>query len=121
MQICMKLASESKRLLVAEMRAQMDARRMGVSQLGRYCGVDQSQVTRILARDFKGISHNVMQICISLGIDPLRFVGPVREDEVAKRRITDSALAVWDGTPEGADLLVSILGAIAAMRATRRK
>jgi hypothetical protein len=62
-----------------------------------------------------------MQICITLGIDPLRFVGSSRDDEAAKRRIIDSALAVWDGTPEGADLLVSVLGGMAAMRSARRK
>lgn len=40
---------------------------------------------------------------------------------MVRRRIMESALAVWDGTPEGADLLVSILAGIAAMRETRRK
>jgi hypothetical protein len=39
-----------------------------------------------------------MQICITLGIDPLRFVGSSRDDEAAKRRIIDSALAVFGGS-----------------------
>ncbi len=121
MQICMKLTSESKRMLVAELRAQMDARKFDIKHLSTECNVDQSQISRVLARNFKGISHNIMQICITLGIDPIRFVIPSREDEASKRRVMDSALAVWDGTPEGADLLVSVLGAMAAMRGARRK
>lgn len=121
MQICMKLASESKRMLVAEIRAQMDARKLVVSRLAEACGVDQSQISRILTGNFKGLSHNIMQICISLGIDPLRFVVSSREDEATKKRIIDSALAVWDGTQEGADILVSVLGGMAAMRSARRK
>jgi hypothetical protein len=121
MQICMKLASEAKRALSAEIRAQMDGRMLNSSQLANQCGVDQSQISRVLAGDFKGVSHNLMQICISLGIDPLRFVVPSRVDEMAKRRIMESALAIWDGTAEGAELLVSIFAGMAAMRATRRK
>ena len=117
----MKLASESRRLLVTEIRAQIVARRLSLTKLANDCGVDQSQISRVLAGDFKRLSHNVMQICINLGIDPLRFVEPSRPDEDVKRRITDSALAVWDGTLEGADLLVSILGGMAAMRLGRRK
>jgi hypothetical protein len=121
MQICMKLASESRRALVAEIRAQMDARKLGLTRLARISGVDQSQISRMMAADFKGMSHNVMQICMHLGIDPMRFFVPSREDEFAKKRIMESALAVWDGTPEDADLLVSVLGGMAAMRRARRK
>jgi transcriptional regulator with XRE-family HTH domain len=106
---------------VAEIRARMAARVLSASHLADQCGVDQSQISRVLAGGFKGLSHNMMQICIYLGIDPLRFVVPSREDEMVRRRIIESALAVWDGTPEGADLLVSILAGIAAIRETRRK
>lgn len=121
MQICMKLASESKRALVNEIRDQMSARRLSASELANFSGVDQSQVSRILAEDFRVISQNVLQICIKLGIDPSRFVGRVHGDEAAKRRIVDSALSVWDGTPEDADLLVSVLGGMAALRGARRR
>lgn len=106
---------------MAEVQAQIAARRLSVGEAAAICGVDQSQMSRLLAGDFKRISHNIMQICINLGIDPLRFLGPLREDEDARKRITDSALAIWDGTPEGAELLVSILGGMAAIRAGRRR
>ncbi|MET4331026.1 transcriptional regulator with XRE-family HTH domain [Bradyrhizobium sp. i1.15.2] len=117
----MKLASESKRALVGEIQARMEARKLVTTQFAQSCGVDQSQISRVLAGDFKGVSHNVMQICIHLGIDPMRFFVPSREDEFAKKRIMESALAVWDGTPEDADLLVSVLGGMAAMRSARPK
>lgn len=106
---------------MAEIRAQMGARKLSAKQLERICGVDQSQISRVMAADFKGLSHNLMQICVYLGIDPMRFFIPLREDEFAKKRIMESALAVWDGTPEDADLLVSVLGGMAAMRSGRRK
>ena len=121
MQICMKLASESKRVLVTEIRSRMTARRWNASQLSRACSVDQSQVSRVLAGEFKGISHNIMQICNSLGIDPASPLRPAPENDAARRRITESALAVWDGTPEGADLLVSVLGGMAALQKGRRR
>ena len=121
MQICMKLASESKRALVAEIRTQMAARKLLTTELSQISGVDQGQISRVLAADFKRVSQNIMQICIHLGIDPLRFFAASHEDEFAKKRIMESALAVWDGTPEDADLLVSVLGGMAAMRNAPRK
>lgn len=121
MQIRMKLASESKRALVNEIRDQMSARQLSASELAALSDVNQGQVSRILAEDFRAISQNVLQICIKLGIDPLRFVGGVHGDEFAKRRIVDSALSVWDGTPEDADLLVSVLGGMAALRGAKRR
>ncbi|MGY3495937.1 hypothetical protein [Bradyrhizobium sp. USDA 4502] len=116
----MKLASETKRMLVAEIRDRMDARKLNPTRFAKDCGVDQSQISRVLAEDFRGLSHNILQICINLGIDPLRFVVPMKEDEIAKRRIMESALAAWDGTAQDADLLVSVLSGIAAMRGMRR-
>lgn len=121
MQICMKLASESKRALVDEIRDQMSARRLSASHLASISGVNQGQVSRILAQDFTAVSQNVLQICIELGIDPLRFVGRVHGDEDAKKRIVDSALSVWDGTAEDADLLVAVLGGMAALRGAKRR
>lgn len=121
MQICMKLASESKRALVDEIRDQMSARRLSASDLASISGVNQGQVSRILAQDFTAVSHNVLQICIELGIDPLRFVGRVHGDEDAKKRVVDSALSVWDGTAEDADLLVAVLGGMAALRGAKRR
>lgn len=121
MQICMKLASESKRALVDEIRDQMSARQLSASELATIAGVNQGQVSRILAQDFRAVSQNVLQICIKLGIDPLRFVGRVHGDEDAKKRIVDSALSVWDGTAEDADLLVTVLGGMAALRGAKRK
>ncbi|MCK1316814.1 helix-turn-helix transcriptional regulator [Bradyrhizobium sp. 23] len=121
MQICMKLASESKRALVDEIRDQMSARQLSASDLATIAGVNQGQVSRILAQDFRAVSQNVLQICIKLGIDPLRFVGRVHGDEDAKKRIVDSALSVWDGTAEDADLLVAVLGGMAALRGAKRR
>lgn len=117
----MKLASDSKKALLEEIQAQMNARRVSATDVSRSCGVDQSQVSRILTGDFKRMSQNVMQICNNLGIDPGRFVGSLPGDEDTRRRIADSALSVWDGTPDGAELLISIFGGMAAMRSGRRK
>jgi predicted XRE-type DNA-binding protein len=121
MQISMKLASESKRVLVTEIRSRMEARRLNTSTMAQACRVDQSQISRVLAGDFKSISQNIMQICIHLGIDPVRLLRSAPEDDAARQRITESALAVWDGTPEGADLLVSVLGGMAALQKERRR
>lgn len=121
MQICMRLASESKRALVGEIRSRMNARRLNETQLAAICGVDQSQVSRVLAGNFKVISQNIMQICIALSIDPVRPLRLLPENDAARQRIVECALAVWDGTVEGADLLVSVLGGMAALSGTRKR
>jgi hypothetical protein len=121
MQICMKLASASKRTLVAEIRSRMSALSLNASQLAQICTVDQSQISRVLAGDFKGLSQNIMQICMHLDIDPVRPLRSAPEDDAARQRITESALSMWDGTPEGADLLVSVLGGMAALQKGRRR
>jgi DNA-binding Xre family transcriptional regulator len=121
MQICMKLASASKRVLVAEIRSRMSARKLNASQLAQICTVDQSQISRVLAGDFKGVSQNIMQICMHLGIDPARPLRLTPADDAARQRITESALAIWDGTPESVDLLVSVLGGMAALQRGRRR
>jgi hypothetical protein len=121
MHICMKLASESKRVLIAEIRSRMNARKLNASLIARTCAVDQSQVSRILAGDFKNISQNIMQICMYLGIDPVRLLRSAPVEDAATQRIAESALAVWDGTPQGADLLVSVLGGMAALQKVRRR
>jgi hypothetical protein len=89
--------------------------------MNNICNVDQSQISRVLAGDFKGVSQNIMQICMSLGIDPARPLRPAQQDDDARQRIMESALAVWDGTLEGADLLVSVLGGMAALQRGRRR
>jgi hypothetical protein len=121
MHICMKLTSELKRALIAEIRSRMIAQSLNSNNLAKVCAVDQSQISRVLRGEFKGISQNIMQVCIYLGIDMAGLLRSIPEDAAARQRITESALAVWDGTPGGAELLVSVLGGMAALRRGRRR
>jgi len=86
-----------------------------VSALARKAGVHQSQVSRMLAKDFKTMSHNVMQVCITLRI-PLPAL--VRSDgsDADRERIIDSAIAVWNGTSADADVLVQLFAQNARLR-----
>lgn len=119
MQNCMKLSNDCRGKLIDEIRAGMAVRRLSLSEISHGSGVDQSQVSRILSGKFTRLSQNIMQICKYLDMDVLGFVGPAEADEIARRRIASSALALWDGTPQGAEILVTILNGMAAMRVTR--
>ena len=77
------------------------------SQLALFTGVNQSQISRILAGSWRRISGNVMQVCKYYGIEPHGD-----SERLASRRLESAALEMWDGTSEHERILLSLFGAM---------
>jgi predicted XRE-type DNA-binding protein len=118
MQICMKISSEAKRVFIADLHRYMKKNSVGVSKIASLTGVHQSQVSRLAAGDFKTLSSNLIKICMELGLDLPRYRFDASYDEV-RSRLADSAFAIWDGTPEDAEVVSSLLREIGRLRRRR--
>ena len=93
----------------------MRERRWNISETARAAGIHQSQLSRILAGDFKTFSSNVMRICITLDIDSKDYYQGTRADK-DRQQIADSAISIWDGTHRDAEFLAFLLREIAKLR-----
>ena len=111
----MKLTSEGKRNFLADLQRSMSQRNWNISHLAENSGIHQSQVSRIVAGDFKMFSSNVMQICIKLGLEPKTYYENSRDDE-NRRQIANAAISIWDGSPQDTSVVVSLLREIAKLR-----
>lgn len=80
------------------------------SDIARISGVNQGQVSRICRGLFKTNSGNVMQICISLGVDV------TQEGSSDLIRLRNAVLDLWDGTPVDADRITRLLGIVGEVR-----
>ena len=77
--------------------------------------MNQGQASRIVNGKFKTISSNVMQICIALELDPMKFASGCRAGD-GRARVANSALSIWNGTREDAELLGLLFERIAELR-----
>lgn len=82
------------------------------SEIGQLSSVHPSQVSRICRGDFRTISHNVVQVCTTLGLQIDRVTKPAAKEDAAWAKIEASARGVWDKSPEGAERIARILETI---------
>lgn len=116
MQISMKLKDKDRVELARRIAARRIDLSMSISDLGRLADVHGSQASRICAGDFKTMSSNVVQICKVLGLE-VEAVDTLRTgDAAAWSRLEAAVRAAWDQTPSGADKLVNVMNAVAAIR-----
>jgi predicted XRE-type DNA-binding protein len=111
----MKITSVAKRAFVGDLNNYMAKHNLGVTGIARITGVHQSQVSRLALGQFKNVSSNVIKICIELGFDIAKYRFNPEYDEV-RARLANDAFAIWDGTPEDADAVGSLLRDIARLR-----
>jgi hypothetical protein len=90
--------------------------RLNRREIGETSDVHPSQVSRICRGDFKTISHNVVQVCKTLGIAIDRISIPAGVEDASWSRIEASARSVWDKSPEGAEKIARILTTIGELR-----
>jgi len=121
MQICMKMTSQNKQLLLGDLQRNMQERGWSVSKVAKEAGIHQSQVSRIASGLFKTFGSNLVQICITLGMEPVKYYSVTREEE-DRKKIANAAISIWDGTRRDAAVVVSLLREIAKLRkhGTRR-
>jgi DNA-binding Xre family transcriptional regulator len=115
MQICMIFSSDGKRAFLTELQRRMGQRNWNISVTAKNVGIHQSQLSRIVAGQFKTFSSSIMKICISLGMEPKDYYLGMRGDE-DRRQIADSAISIWDGTHRDAEFVAALLREIAKLR-----
>lgn len=119
MQFCMKLTTQQRIKLVGEVRSALQRRGWSISKLARQTQVNQSQTSRIVAGHFKTYSSSVSTICMELNIQ-FAALGPSSRSDRDRRRISEKAIAIWDGTPADADKVVALLEEIVRLRDSSR-
>jgi DNA-binding Xre family transcriptional regulator len=122
MQICMKMTSHQKQLFLTDLQRVLQQRQWTVSDLARGTGVNQSQVSRIVAGKFKTFSSSVSRICMEIGFELVAYHSGDRAER-DRKRISDAAISIWNGTHGDTEVVVSLLQEIARLRgrAPRRK
>ena len=109
------MTSHEKQLFIADVRRHMQERQWNPSRLAQQTGINQGQVSRIAAGQFKTFSSNVMKICIELGIRPERYYSKSAAD-ANREKIANAAISIWKGTAGDATAVVSLLREIAKLR-----
>ena len=93
----------------------MQDRGWHISRVARESGVHQSQVSRILAGNFKTFGSSVMKICMTFNMEPTTYSSGTRAED-DRKHIADSAISIWDGTHRDTAVVVSLLREIAKLR-----
>jgi DNA-binding Xre family transcriptional regulator len=117
----MKMTSQNRQLFLADLQRNMQERAWSVSRLAKEAGIHQSQVSRIASGGFKTFGSTIMQICMTIGMEPVKYYSVTREEE-DRRQIANAAISIWDGSRRDAAVVVSLLREIAKLRkqGTRR-
>ncbi len=121
--IYMKPTPEERKILLDKLRVALAAGAVAQADLARLAAVDPSQVSRILAGEFVTFGSAVVRICNALGVTPDATSGkaasgtsrPATARQVAWSKVERAVKGLWDETPDGADRLVRVLDAIAAV------
>lgn len=119
----MKPTPKEREILREKLQAAVAEGAVAQADLARASGVDPSQVSRILAGEFVTFGSAVVRICNVLGTTPDAKPGratpgveqPATARQVAWSKVERAVKGLWDDTPDGAERLVRVLDAIAAV------
>lgn len=89
---------------------------LSYAEISRLSHVHSSQVSRICKGEFKTISHNVVQICITLGLELASIRTPATKVDASWSKLEASVRRIWDNTPEGANKIARMLDTIGQLR-----
>jgi DNA-binding Xre family transcriptional regulator len=120
----MKPNREEREKLVGLIRRGRAKFPLSNAELAAIAKVDPGQTSRILNGQFRTVSGNVLRICSALGVDPHCLDEDPSPKGVRKRaawaKLEASIRRAWDQTPQGADLLVAVIDAVAKVKPARR-
>ncbi|WJH38362.1 hypothetical protein N7E02_06865 (plasmid) [Aliirhizobium terrae] len=108
----MKLNPVAQKRLTGAIKSRRIEMGLSIAALAEMACVEQSQTSRICMGQFSSINSNVMQICITLGLQP-HPGGLLLSDALAK-----SLATLWDGSKEDERRLLELLGAIATIKSS---
>jgi transcriptional regulator with XRE-family HTH domain len=116
MQICMKMALQSRRNLADAIDQRQRQLGISYSEIARRTGIHVGQVSRICRGEFKTVSASVMQICKILDVQFDVLTPRYSALENHQRRLEIGVLEIWDKTPEDAGRILRLLRQIAELR-----
>jgi len=109
----MKLNPEEQKRLAGAIESRRTELGISISVLSERSCVEQSQTSRICMGQFSSVSSNVMQICMTLGLQP-HPSGALLSNALANGLAT-----LWDGSKEDEKRLLELLSAIARIKGAR--
>lgn len=110
MLICMKLSRAEIDDLRRRLRFAVEKQRLTAAEIGRLAGVHPSQVGRICRGEFRTMSHNVVEICRALGLDPA--VKPATPGDVAWAQVERNLRELWEDSPDRAKRMAKLMEAM---------
>ena len=86
------------------------------TEIAEIAQVHPSQVSRICRGDFKTISHNVVQICIALGLELRAIEMAATKEDASWLKIKARVRSICNETPEGAEKIARLLEIVGQFR-----
>ena len=114
MLICMKLSRTEIEEIRRQLHFALKKQRLTVTEIGRLAGVHPSQVGRICRGEFRTMSHNVVQVCRVLGLDPA-VPRPATKRDAAWAQLERDLQRLWEESPDRAREIAKLLDALAKL------
>ena len=114
MQFCMKLSKAEIEEVRQRLRSAVKKQRLTATEIGRLAGVHPSQVGRICRGEFRTLSHNVVQVCRVLGLDPA-VARPATQLDAAWAQLERDLQKLWEESPDRAKEIAKLLDAMAKL------
>lgn len=106
-----KISNDLNRLALLIRRGQVTQKQVEIAT-----GVDQSQISRILAGKVKRVSTNVKYLCKYAN----SLEAPEKDEQEYKKILINAALDLWDGSESSAITLQELFLSIKDIQAGRR-
>ena len=111
MLICMKMSRADIEELCRRLRFALEKQRLTAAEIGRLAGVHPSQVGRICRGEFRTMSHNVVEICRVLGLDP-NAARPATKRDAAWAQVERNLRELWEESPDRARRMAKLMEAM---------
>jgi transcriptional regulator with XRE-family HTH domain len=92
------------------LRSALKKQRLTVTEIGRLAGVHPSQVGRICGGEFRTMSHNVVEVCRVLGLDPA--AKPASKSDAAWALLERDLQKLWEVSPDRARQMARLMEAM---------
>ena len=110
MLICMKLNRTEIGDLQRRLQFALKKQLLTAAEIGRLAGVHPSQVGRICRGEFRTMSHNVVEICRVLGLDPAAAKPTARD--AAWAQVERNLRELWEESPDRARRMAKLMEAM---------
>jgi transcriptional regulator with XRE-family HTH domain len=88
-----------------QLRTLVSSRLTSQTEIAMATGIDQSQISRILAGQVKRVSRNVAELCKFAN----QFYASGQNDPSRSAVLMGALRAIWDGSPAHAEAIASVL------------